>query len=106
MTTSKSNPSSAPTTSRCFSQNRDRKGADGSMRHLLYLSLGSNLGDREENLAAALARLPPAVRILRVSPLYETAPLEFTDQPSFLNQVIEAETDLAPDDLLRHTAAI
>jgi 2-amino-4-hydroxy-6-hydroxymethyldihydropteridine diphosphokinase len=73
---------------------------------LIYLSLGSNLGDREANLRAALVRLPPDVRVLRASPLYETAPVEFTAQPWFLNQVIEAETALLPMQLLARTAEI
>jgi 2-amino-4-hydroxy-6-hydroxymethyldihydropteridine diphosphokinase len=73
---------------------------------LIYLSLGSNLGDRESNLRAALDRLPPDVRVLRVSALYETAPVEFTAQPWFLNQVVEAETALTPIQLLARTAAI
>ena len=73
---------------------------------LIYLSLGSNLGDRESNLRAALDRLPPDVRVLRVSALYETAPVEFTAQPWFLNQVIEAETALTPTQLLAWTAGI
>jgi 2-amino-4-hydroxy-6-hydroxymethyldihydropteridine diphosphokinase len=72
----------------------------------IYLSLGSNLGDREANLRAAIDRLPPAIHVLRASPLYETAPLEFTAQPWFLNQVVEAETALFPRQLLSRTARI
>jgi 2-amino-4-hydroxy-6-hydroxymethyldihydropteridine diphosphokinase len=72
----------------------------------VYLSLGSNLGDRESHLRAALERLPPDVLVRRASPLYETAPVEFTAQPSFLNQVIEAETALSPAELLSRTAVI
>ena len=72
----------------------------------IYLSLGSNLGDRESQLRNALDRLAPDVRVLRESPLYETAPVEFTAQPWFLNQVIEAETALSPTELLSRTAAI
>jgi len=72
----------------------------------IYLSLGSNVGDRESHLRAALDRFPPHIRVLRASPLYETAPVEFTAQPWFLNQVIEAQTALSPAELLSHTAAI
>jgi 2-amino-4-hydroxy-6-hydroxymethyldihydropteridine diphosphokinase len=72
----------------------------------IYLSLGSNVGDREAHLRAALDRFPPHIRVLRASPLYETAPVEFTAQPWFLNQVIEAETALSPAELLSHTAGI
>ncbi len=74
---------------------------------LVYLSLGSNIGDREANLHAALERLPrPGVRLLRVSPVYETEPLDYTDQRWFLNLVAEAETSLFPMQLLAHTAKI
>jgi dihydropteroate synthase/2-amino-4-hydroxy-6-hydroxymethyldihydropteridine diphosphokinase len=66
----------------------------------VYLALGSNLGSRLVNLRAVEAALAPAVRILRASPVYETAPFGYADQPAFLNQVLEAETELAPADLL------
>ncbi len=70
--------------------------------HRIYLSLGSNLGDREANLRAAIAALPDAgLQVARVSSLYKTEPVDFTDQPWFLNLVVEGETDLAPHDLLR-----
>ena len=67
-----------------------------------YLSLGSNLGDREANLRAALDRLQPA----RVSPIYETEPAELRDQPWFLNLVAEVHTGLFPRQLLAHTQRI
>jgi 2-amino-4-hydroxy-6-hydroxymethyldihydropteridine diphosphokinase len=67
----------------------------------IYLSLGSNLGERAENLARAIAALPGAgVRILRQSSLYETEPVDFLEQPYFLNCVLEAETRLPPEQLL------
>jgi 2-amino-4-hydroxy-6-hydroxymethyldihydropteridine diphosphokinase len=67
----------------------------------IYLSLGSNVGRREANLRAALDRLPSvAVRPTRVSPVYETEPVDYTNQPWFLNLVVEAETDLFPVQLL------
>ncbi len=67
----------------------------------IYLSLGSNIGGREANLEAALAKLPGiGVRVLRVSPVYETEPVEVTDQRRFLNLVVEAETELFPVQLL------
>jgi 2-amino-4-hydroxy-6-hydroxymethyldihydropteridine diphosphokinase len=69
---------------------------------LAYLGLGSNLGDRQSNLAAALDNLanPPILRVLRRSQLYESEPWGVTDQPWFLNQVLEIKTSLAPRDLL------
>jgi len=63
----------------------------------IYLSLGSNLGDRELMLQSALDRLNAAdLRILRVSSVYETEPIGFKEQPLFLNLVAEGETDLFP----------
>jgi 2-amino-4-hydroxy-6-hydroxymethyldihydropteridine diphosphokinase len=68
---------------------------------LTYLSLGSNLGDRESNLQSALDQLAaPDLHIRRVSSIYETEPLEYTGQHWFLNLVAEAETDLFPMQLL------
>jgi 2-amino-4-hydroxy-6-hydroxymethyldihydropteridine diphosphokinase len=72
----------------------------------VYLSLGSNVGDRVGNLWRASQGLAPDVRVLRVSPVYETEPVDYTDQGWFLNLVAEAVTGLAPDALLAHTAAI
>jgi 2-amino-4-hydroxy-6-hydroxymethyldihydropteridine diphosphokinase len=68
---------------------------------LIYLSLGSNLGDRAANLERAIAVLPAAgVRVLRRSSFYETEPVDFLAQPWFLNCVVEAETSLMPRQLL------
>jgi 2-amino-4-hydroxy-6-hydroxymethyldihydropteridine diphosphokinase len=70
----------------------------------VYLSLGSNVGDREKHLARALERLDSSgVRVLRASALYETEPRDVPDQPWFLNQVVEAETGLFPMQLLQQT---
>ncbi len=67
----------------------------------VYLSLGSNLGDRERNLRQALRLLKDAgVRAQRVSSVYETEPLELRDQPRFLNVAVQAETELFPKQLL------
>lgn len=70
------------------------------MKHTVYLGLGSNIGDRLAYLQAALDCLPPAVEILRQSPLYETAPWGYTQQADFLNVVVEGATELEPLDLL------
>ncbi len=69
----------------------------------VYLSLGSNLGDRRDNLERALRRLgeTPGLRIGRVSRKYRSAPLGVTEQPEFLNLAAEAFTTLAPTELLR-----
>jgi 2-amino-4-hydroxy-6-hydroxymethyldihydropteridine diphosphokinase len=69
---------------------------------LVYLGLGSNLGSRSRNLSAARRRLrQKGVRILRQSRVMETAPWGVTDQPRFLNQVLEAGWDGTPRQLLR-----
>jgi 2-amino-4-hydroxy-6-hydroxymethyldihydropteridine diphosphokinase len=68
----------------------------------IYLSLGSNIGDRQANIRAAIAALPSAgVRVNQVSSLYETEPVDFLAQPWFLNCVVEAETNLEPHALLQ-----
>ncbi|NLG96171.1 MAG: dihydropteroate synthase [Chloroflexi bacterium] len=69
-------------------------------KHTVYIALGSNLGKRAANLRAALAGFAPALKVCRASPVYETEPWGFVDQPSFLNQVIEAETQLPPEKVL------
>jgi 2-amino-4-hydroxy-6-hydroxymethyldihydropteridine diphosphokinase len=69
---------------------------------IIYLSLGSNVGDREANLRAAIAAIEGAgVRVTRVSSLYETEPVDFLEQPWFLNCVVEGETESKPLALLR-----
>jgi 2-amino-4-hydroxy-6-hydroxymethyldihydropteridine diphosphokinase len=68
--------------------------------HRVFLGLGTNLGDRLANLEAARRSLEPAVSLLARSPVYETAPWGYPDQPDFLNQVISCATALAPPDLL------
>jgi 2-amino-4-hydroxy-6-hydroxymethyldihydropteridine diphosphokinase len=68
----------------------------------VYLSLGSNLGDREKNLRTAIATLADGgVRVTRVSSFYETQPVDLREQPWFLNCAVQGETELPPLDLLR-----
>ncbi|MCC6175945.1 MAG: dihydropteroate synthase [Chloroflexi bacterium] len=68
----------------------------------VYLGVGANLGDRAGAIAAAIQHLSEesGLRVIRRSTLYETAPYSVTDQPAFLNAVIEAETTLSPQRLL------
>ncbi|MEO7649401.1 MAG: 2-amino-4-hydroxy-6-hydroxymethyldihydropteridine diphosphokinase [Bryobacteraceae bacterium] len=67
----------------------------------VYLSLGSNMGDREQFLAQARRRLAEAgVEIRRASSIYETEPMDLKDQRAFLNQALEAQTELFPMQLL------
>jgi len=69
-------------------------------KHIVYLALGTNLGDRKNSLREALQSLPPQVEILAVSRLYETAPAYVLDQPAFLNIAVQGRTSLSPADLL------
>lgn len=66
----------------------------------IFLGLGSNLGNREENLRRAEVALAPAVVIRKMSSLYETEPQYVVDQPRFLNRVLIGVTALAPHALL------
>jgi len=70
--------------------------------HIVYLALGSNLGDRLANLKQAIAFLTPQMEVKAKSQVYETPPWGFEDQPKFLNQVIKAKTYLEPEPLLKH----
>jgi 2-amino-4-hydroxy-6-hydroxymethyldihydropteridine diphosphokinase len=73
----------------------------------VYLSLGSNVGDRETHLARARERLTSDdTHILRASSIYETEPRDVPDQSWFLNQVVEIETDLFPKQLLARVQKI
>ena len=67
----------------------------------IYIALGTNVGEREDNLLQALRLLPESgVHIRRVSSIYETEPVDFLDQEWFLNAVLEGETELDALDLL------
>ena len=66
-----------------------------------YLGLGSNLGEREENLRNALTSLSPKVNLDEVSSIYETEPVGYKEQPLFLNLVCRIATNLTPEELFR-----
>ncbi|MCB0209592.1 MAG: 2-amino-4-hydroxy-6-hydroxymethyldihydropteridine diphosphokinase [Anaerolineae bacterium] len=74
--------------------------------HRIFLALGTNLGDREDNLRTALAHLTPEVKVVSVSRLYETAPAYVLDQPKFLNIALEGQTALSPEALLDNLKAL
>jgi 2-amino-4-hydroxy-6-hydroxymethyldihydropteridine diphosphokinase len=69
---------------------------------VVYLGLGSNLGDRRRNLAVALQRLEPLVRVEAASSLYETEPVGPSGQPRYYNAACRGVTGLPPLGLLRH----
>ena len=73
----------------------------------VYLSLGSNLGDRLANLEQALRLLKRGgCRVIRKSPVYETAPLYYLEQPAFFNMAAACETSLSPEKLLALIARV
>lgn len=73
----------------------------------VYLALGSNVGEREEMLQSAIDAFPSqGLQVLRVSSVYETEPVDRTNQRWFLNLVVEAETNLFPAQLLARIAKI
>lgn len=76
------------------------------MTNLAYLSLGSNMGDREKNLRDAIARLKGAGRFISVSSFYETEPVDFTDQAWFLNCAAGLETNEAAGQLMERILSI
>jgi 2-amino-4-hydroxy-6-hydroxymethyldihydropteridine diphosphokinase len=70
------------------------------VHELVYLSLGSNVGDRLANLHAAIALLRSLGDVVAVSSFYETEPVEFTSQAWFLNCAVELDTEKTPKELL------
>ena len=72
----------------------------------VYLALGSNLGNRKENLEKAQDILSEKVDILKCSKLYETDPVGYTKQGKFINGVIYVQTSLSPEDLLTFTQEV
>lgn len=69
---------------------------------MIYLGLGSNLGERERNLRQAVQMLDehPDIKVCGTSSIYETAPVGVTDQPQFLNAVVAVESKLSASELL------
>jgi len=73
----------------------------------IFLGLGSNLGNRQENLETAIALLKAKVKVLQIADFIQTEPWGKTDQPRFLNTVIEVEVDnMQPIELLQFTQSI
>ena len=73
----------------------------------VYIALGTNVGDREHNLRGAIRLLAEAgMRIVKISSIYETEPVDYLEQAWFLNAVLEAQTDLPALDLLHQLRSI
>ncbi len=71
------------------------------MKKITFLLLGTNLGDRKKNLSIARNAIEVSVgTILKASSIYQTAAWGKTDQPDFLNQALEVQTALSPEDVL------
>lgn len=67
----------------------------------VWIALGSNVGDRLAHLQSAVTMLASQIRIEKISPLYESAPMYVTDQPAFFNGALRAQTELSPRALLK-----
>jgi len=77
------------------------------MKQTVYLSLGSNIGNREANLREGLQRLEKLGTVEAVSSLYETEPIEVQrEQPWFLNCAARMQTELAPEEFLAQMLAV
>jgi 2-amino-4-hydroxy-6-hydroxymethyldihydropteridine diphosphokinase len=74
--------------------------SSGTMPTLVYLSLGSNVGDRQTQLRDAQTRLGAAGEVAVASSFYETEPVDFTEQPWFLNCAVALETSQTPQQLM------
>jgi len=79
---------------------------ESDLKEIIYLSLGSNLGDRGANLESVFEQLPPAIEVIVRSSIYQTEPWGFKDQPDFLNMVVQGETELPPRELLAYLKKI
>lgn len=73
---------------------------DRDMLAVVYIGLGSNIGNKKANCLKAVELLRGAGRITKVSSFYLTEPVGYTDQPDFINAAIEMSTRLTPSDLL------
>jgi 2-amino-4-hydroxy-6-hydroxymethyldihydropteridine diphosphokinase len=72
----------------------------------VHIGLGANLGDPAANLRTAVEKLEGVVEIVAVSSLYRTEPVGLREQPSFLNAVVQARTELEPAELMRRLLEI
>jgi 2-amino-4-hydroxy-6-hydroxymethyldihydropteridine diphosphokinase len=72
----------------------------------IYVGLGSNLGDKVANFQTALQSLPEEIKVTRRSRMQESEPMYVTNQPKFLNMVIEATTRLSAQEVFRKIKSI
>src|SRR5215472_17753578 len=83
-----------------FLETSNKKPEDWPVHKIVYLSLGSNLGDRSANLLQAIDKLGELGRVAAVSSFYDTEPVELTSQPWFLNCVAKLDTEKMPRQLI------
>ncbi|HDK7167784.1 TPA: 2-amino-4-hydroxy-6-hydroxymethyldihydropteridine diphosphokinase [Clostridium botulinum] len=75
--------------------------------HTAYVAFGSNIGEKENYIKRALEKIEEReIKIIKVSPIYETEPYGVLDQNSFLNGVVRIETNLTPEDLIKELLLI
>ncbi|WP_249727850.1 2-amino-4-hydroxy-6-hydroxymethyldihydropteridine diphosphokinase, partial [Bacillus paralicheniformis] len=74
----------------------------------VYLSIGTNMGERYENLqhAVALLKETEGIKLVRASSVYETAAVGYTDQADFLNIAVHLKTDVSSADMLKSCQSI
>ncbi|MDD5258484.1 MAG: 2-amino-4-hydroxy-6-hydroxymethyldihydropteridine diphosphokinase [bacterium] len=78
----------------------------GSRVKIVYLGLGTNLGNKKKNIKEAIRLLRRETKVLKVSSFYKTKPVGYLDQPDFLNAVAEIKTSLTPLQLLKQVKVI
>ncbi|MCW6084502.1 MULTISPECIES: 2-amino-4-hydroxy-6-hydroxymethyldihydropteridine diphosphokinase [Clostridium] len=75
--------------------------------HIAYVAFGSNIGEKENYIKRALEKIEERkIKIIKVSPIYETEPYGVLDQDSFLNGVVKIETNLTPENLIKELLLI
>ncbi|MDS1003837.1 2-amino-4-hydroxy-6-hydroxymethyldihydropteridine diphosphokinase [Clostridium sporogenes] len=75
--------------------------------HTVYVAFGSNIGEKENYIKRALEKIEEReIKIIKVSPIYETEPYGVLDQDSFLNGVVKIETNLTPENLIKELLLI
>src|SRR5579862_8069837 len=83
-----------------FCWKAEREPGNCFVHKTVYLSLGSNLGDRSANLNSAIEKMGKLGKVEAVSSFYESEPVEFTSQPWFVNCAVELNTEKMPKQLL------
>ncbi len=67
--------------------------------HVVYIGIGSNIGDRQENISKAISLIKEKSKIIKISSIYETEPVGYKDQDRFLNLALMIRTESSPEEL-------